>query len=76
MLGEHADLATLCSPLCSNNEYDSTEQYVPYDGVNGPDYSHAWLLGHPVSVPGLLRGAPRLPSPTEPVPYSPMSRRR
>ena len=30
-----------------NNEYDSPEQYVPYDGVNGPDDSHAWLLGHP-----------------------------
>ena len=49
---------------------------MPYDGVNGPDDSHAWLLGHPVSVPGLLRGAPRLPSPTEPVPYRPLSRRR
>jgi len=30
-----------------NNEFESPEQFVPYDGVNGPDDSHQWLQGHP-----------------------------
>ncbi|EKX50714.1 hypothetical protein GUITHDRAFT_151059 [Guillardia theta CCMP2712] len=30
-----------------NNAVDSPELYVHYDGVNGPDDGHEWLVGHP-----------------------------